>query len=91
MAAGLSAFADTHGRVALPCLAAWAGDGRSSPTENAMTTPPKPSQADHREEPEITQEEAVPTDGKDVEGEEMMKQVRNRKLEEQPGEEKSED
>lgn len=56
-----------------------------------MSTPPKPSHADHREEPEITQEEAVPTDGKDVEGEKMMKQVRNKKLEEQPGEEKSED
>lgn len=56
-----------------------------------MTTPPKPSQPDHREEPEITQEESVPTDGKDVEGEEMMKKVRNKKLEEQPGEEKSED
>ena len=56
-----------------------------------MTTPPKPSPADHREEPEITQEESVPTDGKDVEGEEMMKKVRNKKLDEQPGEEKSED
>lgn len=56
-----------------------------------MTTPPKPAQPDHREEPEITQEESVPTDGKDVEGEEMMKKVRNKKLEEQPGEEKSED
>ncbi|MEJ8848934.1 hypothetical protein [Variovorax rhizosphaerae] len=32
------------------------------------------------EEPELTQEESIPSDGKDVEGEEMMKQVRNKKL-----------
>ena len=56
-----------------------------------MTTPPKPTPTAHQDEPEITQEEAVPTDGKDVEGEAMMKKVRNQKLEEQPGEEKSED
>ncbi|MCU4119215.1 hypothetical protein [Variovorax sp. N23] len=56
-----------------------------------MTTPPRPSQPAHHDEPEITQEESVPTDGKDTEGEEMMKQVRNKKLEEQPGEEKSGD
>ena len=36
------------------------------------------------EEPEITQEESVPSDGRDTEGEEMMKQVVNRKLED-PG------
>jgi hypothetical protein len=52
-----------------------------------MTTAPKPTPPAHQDEPEITQEEAVPTDGKDVEGEAMMKQVRNKKLEEQPGEE----
>ena len=34
------------------------------------------------DEPEIVQEEAVPSDGKDVEGEEMMKLVRNDKLDE---------
>lgn len=56
-----------------------------------MTTPAKPRPPEQHDEPEITQEEAVPTDGKDVEGEEMMKKVRNKKLEEQPGEEKSED
>ena len=56
-----------------------------------MTTPAKPSPPEHQDEPEITQEESVPTDGKDVEGEAMMKKVRNKKLEEQPGEEKSED
>ena len=32
------------------------------------------------EEPEITQEESVPSDGPDTEGEEMMKDVVNRKL-----------
>jgi hypothetical protein len=52
-----------------------------------MTTTPKPTPPEHHDEPEITQEESVPTDGKDVEGEEMMKKVRNKKLEEQPGEE----
>lgn len=56
-----------------------------------MNTPARPSPTDQRDEPEITQEDSVPTDGKDVEGEEMMKKVRNTKLEEQPGEEKSED
>jgi hypothetical protein len=40
------------------------------------------------EEPEITQEEAVPNDGRDVEGEKLMKEVSNDKLEEKPGEEK---
>ena len=55
-------------------------------TPSAQPTPPA-----HQDEPEITQEESVPSDGKDVEGEEMMKKVRNKKLDEQPGEEKSED
>lgn len=32
------------------------------------------------EEPEVTQEESVPSDGRDTEGEELMKQVRNDKL-----------
>ena len=33
-----------------------------------------------KDEPEIVQEEAIPSDGKDVEGEEMMKEVHNEKL-----------
>lgn len=40
------------------------------------------------EEPEITQEEAVPNDGRDIEGEELMKSVENKKLEQKPGQEK---
>ena len=32
------------------------------------------------EEPEITQEESVPSDGTDTEGEKLMKDVRNHKL-----------
>jgi hypothetical protein len=32
----------------------------------------------------VTQEESVPSDGKDVEGEEMMKSVRNDQLKEPP-------
>jgi len=42
------------------------------------------ARATAHEEPEITQEESVPSDGRDIEGEEMMKQVVNRKLED-PG------
>ncbi|MCR6474756.1 hypothetical protein NU688_01205 [Variovorax sp. ZS18.2.2] len=38
------------------------------------------SKARPHEEPEITQEESVPSDGRDAEGEELMKQVKNRKL-----------
>ena len=48
------------------------------------TTPPTPK----HEEPEVTQEDDVPTDGKDVEGEEMMKKVQNKKLHE-PGDRES--
>ena len=48
-------------------------------------TPAHPDQKiKDNEEPAITQEESVPTDGKDVEGEEMMKQVRNDLLKEPP-------
>jgi hypothetical protein len=36
------------------------------------------------DEPTITREESVPSDGKDVEGEEMMKSVRNDQLKEPP-------
>ncbi len=46
-------------------------------------TPPHKSGAD--EEPELTQEESVPTDGKDVEGERMIKDVRNDKLHDKSG------
>lgn len=38
------------------------------------------------EEPEITQEEDVAVDGRDTEGEEMMKEVKNPKLEQKPEE-----
>ncbi|ODU13963.1 MAG: hypothetical protein BGP22_08670 [Variovorax sp. 67-131] len=38
---------------------------------------PKPA---HHEEPEVTQEESVPSDGRDAEGERLMKDVRNSKL-----------
>jgi hypothetical protein len=46
-----------------------------SPSESSRTKP------GDNEEPEITQEESVPSDGKDVEGEAMIRQVRNKKLE----------
>ena len=45
-----------------------------SPDPKASRPPPPPA---HAEEPEITQEESVPTDGRDVEGEEAMKKVKN--------------
>lgn len=40
---------------------------------------PKSAHSAH-EEPEVTQEESVPTDGRDTEGEALMKDVGNRKL-----------
>ena len=49
-----------------------------------MNTPNTPDARHAPDEPEITQEESVPTDGRDIEGEAMMKDVRNKKLEE-PG------
>ncbi len=42
----------------------------------------KPSQTTTHEEPEPTQEESVPSDGRDIEGEALMKKVRNHKLDE---------
>lgn len=52
----------------------------------------KPAAGAHpREEPEIRQEEDVPLDGKDVEGERLMKEVRNPKLEVEPGAEPGSD
>lgn len=47
-------------------------------------SPPQPQRKRAPDEPEITQEESVPTDGRDVEGEEQMKKVGNDKLRE-PG------
>lgn len=51
-----------------------------------MNTPSPTQQQRKRtpDEPEITQEESVPTDGRDIEGEEQMKKVGNEKLRE-PG------
>ncbi len=42
---------------------------------------------DAHDEPEITQERDVPLDGTDPAGEDMMKQVRNDRLQVPPGEE----
>ncbi|MEJ8825094.1 hypothetical protein WKW80_24205 [Variovorax humicola] len=42
-------------------------------------SPTRTKPGDH-EEPELTQEESVPSDGKDIEGEAMMKSVHNKKL-----------
>jgi len=47
-------------------------------------TPSPPRRERPTDEPEITQEESVPTDGRDTEGEELMKKVGNEKLRE-PG------
>jgi hypothetical protein len=47
---------------------------------NTPTPPSAPRRKRFPDEPEITQEESVPTDGSDTEGEEMMKKVENRKL-----------
>ena len=53
-----------------------------------MTSKPASQTQKHRkpasDEPEITQEESVPTDGKDTEGEDQMKKVGNARLKE-PG------
>ncbi len=48
--------------------------------------PPRQAPAPH-DEPEITQERDVPLDGTDPVGEDMMKQVRNDRLQVPPGEE----
>jgi hypothetical protein len=52
-------------------------DASTAIEEPTMTSTPKHSP---HEEPEVTQEESVPTDGRDTEGEELMKDVGNRKL-----------
>ncbi|MDQ0571434.1 hypothetical protein QFZ42_003268 [Variovorax paradoxus] len=52
---------------------------------NTPTSPTSPRGKRSPDEPEITQEESVPTDGSDTEGEDMMKKVENSKLED-PGE-----
>lgn len=51
----------------------------------------KPSPHSTHEEPEVTQEEAVPSDGRDVEGERLMKDVRNGKLQDDKGKGEAED
>ncbi|CAN5540296.1 hypothetical protein BH10PSE18_BH10PSE18_42580 [soil metagenome] len=50
-----------------------------------MNTKPSTPPVETNAEPEITREESVPSDGRDTEGEAMMKDVQNKKLEE-PGE-----
>ncbi len=50
-----------------------------------MNTQPSPPPSAADPEPDITREESVPSDGRDTEGEAMMKDVRNKKLQE-PGE-----
>lgn len=46
-----------------------------------MPKPIPPAHSTH-EEPEVTQEESVPSDGRDIEGERLMKDVSNQKLHE---------
>lgn len=48
-----------------------------------MSSKPSPAKQPAHEEPEPTQEESVPTDGRDTEGERLMKDVGNSKLHEQ--------
>lgn len=45
-----------------------------------MSKKPNPARQSTHEEPEVTQEESVPSDGRDIEGEQLMKEVSNRKL-----------
>jgi len=45
-----------------------------------MSNKPNPARQSPREEPELANEESVPSDGRDVEGEQLMKEVTNRKL-----------
>ncbi|SFE02753.1 hypothetical protein [Paracidovorax konjaci] len=51
------------------------------------STPRKPAS----DEPEVTQENDVPLDGTDPDGEAMMKEVRNDRLEVPPGEEEKDE
>lgn len=46
---------------------------------------PTPTQRSTHEEPEITQEESVPSDGRDAEGERLMEEVSNSKLHDKGG------
>ncbi len=55
---------------------------------DSTANPSDAAKAKAHEEPEITQEESVPNDGRDVEGEKLMKDVVNEKLAEKPGKEK---
>ncbi len=52
-----------------------------------MSSTPPTSHA--HDEPEITQERDVPLDGTDADGEKLMKEVRNDRLEVPPGEEEA--
>lgn len=49
----------------------------------------EPRRQSHNEEPEITQEEDVPVDGRDHDGEKMMQEVKNERL--SPAEGKTEE
>jgi hypothetical protein len=60
-----------------PCIRI--DDTRTEPEEPPMSQPTPAKQSTH-EEPEVTQEESVPSDGRDTEGERLMKDVANRKL-----------
>ncbi len=53
------------------------------------STPSTPPASTAPDEPEITQERDVPLDGTDAEGEKLMKEVRNDRLEVPPGEEEA--
>ena len=69
-----------HGVNSSPAASDGAGNtdgGKSaSGNRNAAGTP----KSNKREEPEVTQEESIPSDGRDVEGERLMKKVSNEKL-----------
>jgi hypothetical protein len=49
----------------------------------------EPRRHSNNEEPEITQEEDVPVDGRDHDGEKMMQEVKNERL--SPAEDKTEE
>jgi hypothetical protein len=54
----------------------------STPKPKSASQPASQAAPKHspHEEPEVTQEESVPTDGRDTEGEKLMEDVGNRKL-----------
>jgi len=57
-------------------------------SNTSPTSPTSPVSPAH-DEPEITQERDVPLDGADADGEKLMKEVRNDRLEVTPGEEEA--